>query len=946
MTARVRTAYSFREAVGKVEDVIKRLTEIELPFAPITDVSSTFGYQKWKRAAAKVGLKPVFGVELAVSSNIYDKKPIYDNWTFIAKSDLRSINELIGTATEQFRYRPLLTIEQAMNAIGSVYGIVGHRTNLTEIKPIEGLYVGLGPACSKGYIKTAVETGHSLINVSDNRYPDDSYVGLYEVISGYKGSVQNYAQGILSDAEWRNELFWCDNDMATKAIINRDFVLLNSNAVLGSADMAKPPHEKPLYEMCVDGAKEIGVDLTNKEYRDRLEKEIDIIAKKKFEDYFYIVSDICRWSRQRMIVGPARGSSCGSLVCYLLGITTIDPLKYGLIFERFIDINRKDLPDIDIDFSNEQRERVFEYLNETYGNDRVARLGTVAMYQPKSALGETAGALGIPRWAINDAANAFVKRAEGHERHDKIVEDTLALTTQGKALVEKHPEIAIAGRMENHPRHSGQHAAGIVITAEPVANTVAVDRKTGATMCDKRDAEDFNLLKIDALGLTQLSIFEYALELIGFERNYLFTLPLDDAASFDVANAGRFAGVFQFNGHALQNITSQVKVESINDIISLTALVRPGPMDTGGTGTWVKIKRGEREPSYQHQLFIPILEETLGVMTYQEQVMRIAREIGGLSWEDVTALRKAIAKSLGREAFKDYEERWKKGAIERGVPEQTADDVWGQMCAYGAYAFNKSHAVAYGIISYWCLWLKAHYPIEFAAATLSYSENIETQIKILRELAGEGVDYIPAHKDYSKERWSIAIINGQKKLVGPLTNIIGIGKSGQEQILSARARREKLPDSVAKVLSNQKTKIDSLYPIQSALNRIMPDPRERNITTSSTKISEVQLKGYEYNVMVFCLIETIRETSDNEESKVERRGYKVNGNAATVNLKLIDDTDAIFAKVSRKRFTYIGRELLKTAKPGKSLYAIKGKVYGSFRMIEIESARYIGEYNE
>lgn len=945
MTARLRTGYSFRSAVGKIDDVMARLVEVGANHAPVTDTASTFGWVKWRKAATKVGLKCVFGVELAVTPSINEKKPSVDYWTFLAQDSLVPLHELIALATNQFRYQPLLTREQAWASEG-VSVIMGHRTDFSAVPPGDHLFVGLGPSIARGQVTSALQCRHRLVAVSDNRYPTEGEQGFYETVCGRNASTQSYPQWILSDGEW-DKAVRADELQRSLALANRESLFAASTADLVQAEMVHPVRNESLDAMCRQGAVELGCDLTRPEYAARMKRELDLIIDKKYEDYFYLVADICQWARARMIVGPARGSSCGSLVCYLLKITSVDPIPYGLIFERFVDINRTDMPDIDIDFPEHKRHEVFEYVEQKYGREKVARLGTVAMYQPRSALKESAGAMDIPPWLLNPVMDAIIERSSGDSRALQATEDTLRDTVAGRDFLDKYPEILVATKMEGHPRHSGQHAAGIVITEQPVNRYVAVDQRTGATMCDKKDAEELNLLKIDALGLTQLSIFEHALALAKLPRDHLFGIPLDDQAAFQVLNDKKYSGIFQFNGLALQLITDQVEVNHLNDIVAITALARPGPLNSGGTNHWIKVRTGRAVETYPHPLFAPQLKETFGVVTYQEQIMNIGREVGGLSWTDITDLRKAMSKSLGEEFFRKYRGKFVAGAVERGVPEDIAAKMFNDMSSFGAWAFNKAHAVAYGMVSYWCCWLKAHYPTEFAAATLTYTDSPEIQIKLLRELAAEGVEYLAADMDLSGEHWTVKKGGTWNHLVGPLNNVLGVGPKMMAAIIGARQRGEPIPERARKLLEHPKTKIDSLFPVKDAFKRLLPEPKAVNIISTPVSVHEVQTTGEEYEVMVFCVAEHIKPRDENEEVNVAKRnGRRLTGPTKALNLRLADDTDVMFAKVNRWDFERLGKPMVERGRAGKSLYAIKGNVPKDFRMISVKAVRYIGDLDE
>ena len=942
---KIRTGYSFRTAVGSIDDVMSRVKELGWGVAPISDRASTFGYVRWRKAAKKAELRPIYGVELAVTSSLHAKKPSVDWWTFYAINDLVHVNELVRLASEQFRYQPMLTYEQALAAQGVII-VMGHRPLLEFVKPQDNLFMALAPSTARGLFNEAKKAGHKFIATGDNYYARQEDKSLYEVLVGRNASTQTWPQWIVSDDEWRASVAWAGEETISDAIATRNSVMASIVAELKQGVLLSPPKTKTLLELCIEGAKELNCDLNDPVYSARLQRELALIAEKKFEDYFFIIADMMQWAHKQMICGPARGSSCGSLVCYLLRITTVDPIPYGLIFERFIDTTRSDLPDIDLDFSDTKRHLVFEYMEQKYGRERVARLGTVALYKPRSAIAEAGAALDVPRWRTDKILDSLVERSSGDSRALQVMEDTFTGTPAGQALIEEYPELRIAQKMEGHPRHSSQHAAGIVLTQEPVTHYIAIDSRVGATQCDKKDAEELNLLKIDALGLTQLSVFEDALSMAGLPMDHLETVPLDDPAAFDVINQGRFSGIFQFNGIALQSIAKSIKTRNLEDIISTTALARPGPMATGGTAEWVKRKRGEAAVVYPHELLEPYLNNTMGIVTYQEQVMEISRNVGDLSWDDVTALRKAMSKSLGKEFFNKYGDPWKAAAIKKGIPPERAEKIWDDLCAYGSWSFNRSHAVAYGIVSYWCCWLKAHHPFEFAAATLQHEKLPAKQISLLREMQAEGIDYVPVDAQKSTDKWQAAVINGKKVLVGPVQNVKGIGPKMVSQIVSSRARGEPLPSRAQKLLANPKTDIDSLWPIRDAFERIMPDPAARGIITAPRKLIDVQANGTDQEVLVFVVAKQIKPRDENELVNVAKRGYKLNGPTDSLNLWIMDDTDTIFAKVNRFDYARIGKEIVERGKPGKALYAIKGKVPLDFRMISVKQIRYIGDLED
>lgn len=946
---RIRTGYSFRTAYGHLDDVMKVLQENGENVAPISDRMSTFGFMRWAKAAKKAGLRPIFGVELACVVELGEKKPTIDYWTFWATDSLTELHEAIGLATDNPGREPSLTYEQAMSFKGLIK-IAGERCQLAALEKhakSKMLYLSLSPSTPIGLLRKAKK--FKFIAQSDNYYPAPEHKEVYRVALGFRANNQTYPMNIMKVSDLDDYLSkqFEDASIVNLAFHNRTQALKQCTAGLKQATLLTPKKPKTLKQMCVDGAKLLNCDLKDKVYKARLERELELIADKKFEDYFYIIADMINWAKQRMIVGPARGSSCGSLVCYLIGITAIDPIPYGLIFERFIDINRSDLPDIDIDFSDTKRNLVFDYAEDKYGADHVARMGTVGLFKPKSAIKQAASQLDIPPWEVEKVTDTIIARSGGDSRALQALEDTFKDTDIGKKLLEKYPEIIISAQMEGHPNNASQHAAGIVITEQPVIEYVAMDRRTKSIMCDKKDAEDYNLLKIDALGLTQLSIFERTLELIGEKpvNGFLEGLPLDDKKAFKVLNDGKFSGIFQFIGTSLQNITKSVNVNNIEDIISITALGRPGPLATGGTTTWIKRRTGKEPVKYIHPLLEKVTKNTYGVVVYQETVMEIMRVVGLMSWEDTSTIRKSMSKSLGDEFFEKYWQKFRDGAIKNGLNAGMAREIWDQVNKFGSWAFNRSHSVAYGIVSYWCCWLKAHHPVEFAAATLDAETDPLRQIQMLRELDAEGIRYVAVDPDHSTDKWAVAIKNKKKVLVGPLTQIKGFGPATVSEILLARKDGKELRAPLRKKLEAAKTDIDSLYPIKDRIAELHPDLTEINIYSEPDKCIDVQ-PGIDRQVMIFAVVKRINPRDENEPQNVLKRGYVQKGPDKSLNMFMIDDSGEVFCKINRFDYERMAVPILERGRPGKSIYAIKGTVPKDFRMISVKAIRFLGDLDE
>ena len=684
---RQRSAFSFRHAFGQLPEVMDCVGS---DYAALTDRASTFGHIRWSELCKKHGKRPIFGVELGVFEHFAAKKSPSFYATFLATKSVEKINEIFSAATERFKYEPRLSYDDLSSFcdLGNGIVILGDRCNFDLLHPGDNIFLGVHVGTPNIVVKKASALGFKLVAVGENVYPTPFDRDAYEVLTGRNSSSQSYPQHILTRDEWL--IAWGREAWAQEALDNQMLIAGQCVAELKKAKLYVPQHSSDLLEMCEAGAATKGVDLTDPVYAERLEREISVIRAKSFADYFYIIADLMKFAKANMFCGPARGSSCGSLVCYLLDITTVDPIKFDLIFERFIDLNRSDLPDIDIDLSDEKRHLVFDYLKSKYGVDNVAQLGTIAFYKSASTINEVCGALGISKYddVVSKFTSTVEDRDEGHPRVNDCIADALA-GEAGKRLLAKFPEFSIAKRIEGHPRHYSRHAAGVIITSEPILSHVAVDRKTFSTQCEKRDAEKSDMLKIDLLGLIQLSIFDHAIELLGKPRDWLLNYPLDDPEAFRIFNSGHLTGVFQFAGNALREMTKKVNVENFEDIVSLTSLARPGPMQSGGADQWIKCKTGVSEIIYDHPSLEPILRNTYGCVVFQEQVMRICREIGQMEWTDVSALRKAMGKTMGVEYFDKWRDKFIPGALATGFSKDDAEWFWRKLCENGSYLFNR-----------------------------------------------------------------------------------------------------------------------------------------------------------------------------------------------------------------------------------------------------------------
>lgn len=712
------------------------------------------------------------------------------------------------------------------------------------------------------------------------------------------------------------------------------------NAEIEHAEMVTYSGKDTIFDLCFKGAIRKNIDLDDPVYNERFHYELNLIKDKGYEDYFLIVSDMIRFAKRNgVLVGPSRGSSAGSLVCYLMDITEVDPIRFDLVFERFIDVNRFDLPDIDIDFPDNRRDMVIKYLISKYGKDNVATLANVNRFKAKSAIGEFANCLGIPPYETTAVKGAIIERSGGDARAAMCILDTLDGTESGKAFIEKYPTMRLVSEIENHASHAGKHAAGVIVSTKELTNFGGINSREGIIMMDKKDAEEIELLKIDILGLRTLTILSDCCDLINMPYSDLYTLPLDDAKTFKLFNDMRLNGVFQFEGQALRILTKQMGVYDFGDIAAITALARPGALNSGGAARYVKYKTGIETPVYRSNIHKKITEPTMGVVIYQETMMQMAREIGGLSWEDVSNLRKAASKSLGDEFFATFKEKFLKGAAENDISESDAEALWGDISATGSWTFNKSHAVSYGLVSYWTAYMKANHPLEFSVANLNHSVDPDSAVRFLRDIVeNDGIEYVPIDPDTSEIYWSVQ----DGKLVGGLTNINGIAEAKAKKIIKDRNMGNKFTPSIFNKLMNPITPYDILFPTRHYWGYYYDDPVSYGLDKKPDLIKDVSGKGL-YVVIGKVIERDLRDRND-YQSVVKRGGKKVDKDQFYLKLIIEDDTDSILCMVSHMDYEKLnGQHLSESLKPGETWVIIKGKIRSDWRMITIEEIANLSE---
>ena len=848
--------YSLLDGAASIEKLVKRAKERGMNALALTDHGNLHGALEFYREAKKQGIKPILGYEAYIApGSRFDKKDAGSSkeasyhLTLLAqnRTGFKNLIKLASKASlEGFYFKPRIDKEilEAFNeGIICLSGCVssefsrmclkggGDTSDLKEAAEVAGWFSKLfgdryfvevmnnGLEIQKMQLEAAVDVakkmGLPVVATCDAHYADKEDAEAQDVMLCINtGKFRTDTNRMKMEG---NTFYLRSPEDMYQAFGGMEDACRRSQEIADRVDIDLelgkrhfpvypiPPETTPedyLRELCVIGLKDRyagdeemlpGGELAPVVVA-RLERELGVINKLGFPNYFLIVWDFVRHARENDIPATARGSGVGALVSYALYLSHVCPIRYDLLFERFLDINRKEAPDIDIDFCKDRRGLVIQYVKQKYGEDNVAQIGTFGTLAARAAIKDVGRALGIPLARVNQIT-AMVPTELGIE-----LDDALEKGEDLKREYNNDPEVRemldFARKIEGLARNVGTHAAAVVIADKPLTEYVPLGKVGGKTdiitQWSMGDVEAAGLLKMDFLGLRNLTILAKAVEIIEQttgKRVDPYRFPMEDRPTFALLQRGETKGIFQLESGGIRDLLQKMKPDHFRDIIATNALYRPGPLEGGMVRDYVEVKNGRQKAEYIHPICEKILAETHGVMVYQEQVMRILNELGGIELSSAYSCIKAISKKK-EEIINENKEQFLKGSQEKGISKQQAEDFWNLIIKFAGYGFNKSHSTAYALIAYMTAYLKAHYPVEFMAALLSgdiEGRNFKTKDSLVEHMEDCKRMQIEVHPpNVNTSEVDFAVTNGTIRFA--LSAIKGCGGAAGEAIVSARRK--------------------------------------------------------------------------------------------------------------------------------------------------------------
>ncbi len=774
--------YSLLDGLAKIDELVSRAKELGMDALALTDHGVLYGAIEFYKKAKEAGVKPILGVETYIAPYGYqNKRAKIDDKRYhlilLCKNETgwKNLIKLVTKAhLDGYYYKPRVDKEllrehrEGLIALsGCVSGEIAKllvadryeealRTaqEYAEIFGKDDFFLEIGhhpnvPDAQKAresLIRLSRATGIPVVATQDIHYlkPEDAdyHDILLAVQTGNKLTDDDRLSlkgddFSMTSPEQMAESF---RDIP-EAVSNAAVIAERCNLELKLDEIQLPSYPLPAGVFPDAHLKELALELLPRRYadtndpkvRERLEYELGVIEKTGFAEYFLIVADLIQWAKDRgIVVGPGRGSAAGSLVSYVLGITDIDPLKYELLFERFLNPDRIQMPDIDIDFADTRRDEVLAYVKQKYGENNVAQIITFGTMAARAAVRDVGRAFGLS-YGFCDKIAKLIPFNSG-------LSDAVAAVPELGDLYKNEPDaqrtIDAAKKLEGVVRHASVHACGVVISKKPLIEHLPLqrspqDENSVITQLEMHSVENLGLLKMDFLGLKNLTIIEDAVRLVknaGRGELNVSALPLDDRETFELLQRGDTTGVFQLESSGMKRYLKEIKPTELEDIIAMVALYRPGPMEL--IPLYVNRKHGREGVAYLHPKLEPILKNTYGIGVYQEQMMRIARDLAGFTLAEADTLRKAIGKKI-KSLLDKQREKLISGLIQNGIDKRTALQIWELFPPFARYGFNRSHAACYALIGYQTAYLKAHFPVEFMTALLNAESGDVERISVL-----------------------------------------------------------------------------------------------------------------------------------------------------------------------------------------------------------------------
>ncbi|MCI5050423.1 MAG: DNA polymerase III subunit alpha [Rickettsiales bacterium] len=851
---RVHSPYSLLKGALRLPEMMDLCNRFNMPAVAVADHDNLFGSLEFSQYATKAGVQPIIGTSISVLPLNADpnsiKRIVPDELLLIAKNkqgydNLLKLSSMshtdpvgefgplvnydlvtehaegviclsagimggIGRALASHRKEEAQQLtEKLLSSFGDCFYIELMRHGLAEEKAIEADFIEL--AFSKNIPLVATnnvyfanedmyEAHDALLCISEGRYISEEDRKRLTKQHNFKSPEE--MQLLFSDIPEAIENTMAIAQRCSVFSPSRDPILpsfhmededgnaLNETEALQkiARDGLQERLERHVYtsEMSEAEKEEIA-----KPYRERLEYELDVIITMKFPGYFLIVSDFITWAKEHDIpVGPGRGSGAGSVVAWSLLITDLDPLKFGLIFERFLNPERVSMPDFDIDFCQERREEVIRYVQEKYGADKVAQIITFGKLQARAVLRDVGRVLQMPYGQVDK----ICKLVPNNPANPVTLAQALDMEPELKGMMKEEEVVnhlvELSLKLEGLYRHASTHAAGVVIADRPLDELVPVYRDPKSDMpvvqYSMKYAEGAGLVKFDFLGLKTLSVLQTCVNLLK-QRDIeidLSTLPEGDPKTYELLARGDTVGVFQFESAGMQDALRKLKPDCFEDLIALGALYRPGPMDN--IPTYIACKHGKQEPDYLHPMLEEVLRETYGVIIYQEQVQKIAQIMSGYTLGAADLLRRAMGKKI-KEEMDSQREMFVKGALENDVDEKQSSGIFDLVAKFAGYGFNKSHAAAYALIAYQTAYLKANYPVEFMAASMTFDMHATDKLSIFRqEIEKFDAELLPPDINHSQVRFSVEEKEGAYHVRYALAAIKNVGEQAMHAIVRER----------------------------------------------------------------------------------------------------------------------------------------------------------------